>query len=46
VPVNGAVHCPTMYRPDRPGSVRSKVRFLMLSGVIYQPSGEPCQLPV
>ncbi len=43
-PVDGAVHCPAMYRPDSPGSVRSKVRVLMLFGVICPPSGKPCQL--
>jgi hypothetical protein len=46
VPENGMVHWPTMWKPDRPGKLRSMVCFIIFSGVMYQPSGDPCQFPV
>ena len=45
VPAKGAVHGPVMKKSESPGSVRFGVHF-MFSGLTYQPSGEPLQLPV
>jgi len=45
VPVNGAVHCPAMWRPASPGRARNGL-VRMLSTVMYEPSGDACQLPV
>lgn len=45
VPVKGAVHRPAMWRSDKPGRARSGL-VRRLSGAMYQPSGDACQLPV